>query len=71
MNQRINQDTHEGQYYCGICGWVDLSLFPHCHETPVKMNVTWIEILRIAAFVFMTILLVATMIFAFLFPGGM
>lgn len=28
-----DQDEHEGQYYCGICGWVDLSLFPNCHVT--------------------------------------
>lgn len=30
--EQEQQDTdHEGQYYCGICGWVDIDLFPNCH----------------------------------------
>jgi hypothetical protein len=24
----VNQ---EGQYFCGICGWSDISTFPHSH----------------------------------------
>lgn len=30
--QQEQQDTdHPNQYYCGICGWVDINLFPYCH----------------------------------------
>jgi hypothetical protein len=26
------QRSDDGQYYyCGICGWVHISRFPHCH----------------------------------------
>lgn len=29
--EQVSEDEHPGQYYCGICGWVPLSLFPNCH----------------------------------------
>jgi hypothetical protein len=24
-------NKHPGEYYCGICGWVPIKKFPHCH----------------------------------------
>lgn len=28
-----DQDEHEDEYFCGVCGWVSITLFPNCHAS--------------------------------------
>lgn len=41
--EQEEQIEHEGKFYCGICGWADISEYPHIHKSQDASTFTAVD----------------------------